>query len=131
MGGAESAGRGKAAAASRLDRSRTVEPLTTLLKVTRHPHTKTRWLHREIGRLFETPADREIFAGLPGTGTRLTPRLLAEWGDDRGRYADAAAVQALAGTAPGPSRAATTRRSTGASPATPRAAGLPFSGALW
>jgi transposase len=55
---------------------------------------------KAIGRLFATHADSAIFAGLPGTGTRLAPRLLAEWGDDRGRYADAAAVQALAGTAP-------------------------------
>jgi transposase len=30
----------------------------------------------------------------------LAPRLLAEGGDDRGRYSDAASVQALAGTAP-------------------------------
>jgi hypothetical protein len=30
----------------------------------------------------------------------LAPRLLAEWGDDRGRYTDAASVQDLAGTAP-------------------------------
>ena len=55
---------------------------------------------QEIGRLFAAHPDGAIFAGLPGTGTRLAPRLLAEWGDDRGRYGDAAAVQALAGTAP-------------------------------
>jgi len=53
-----------------------------------------------IGRLFAAHPDGAIFAGLPGAGARLAPRLLAEWGDDRGRYADAAAVQALAGTAP-------------------------------
>lgn len=55
---------------------------------------------QEIGRLFAAHPDGAIFAGLPGAGARLAPRLLAEWGDDRGRYADAAAVQALAGTAP-------------------------------
>ena len=33
---------------------------------------------------------------------RLAPRLLAEWGDDRTRYADATSVQSLAGTAPVP-----------------------------
>jgi transposase len=32
----------------------------------------------------------------------LAPRLLAEWGDDRSRYADANSLQALAGTAPVP-----------------------------
>ena len=55
---------------------------------------------REIDRLFRTHTDSEIFASLPGSGKRVAPRLLAEWGDDRGRYTDAAGVQALAGTSP-------------------------------
>ena len=54
----------------------------------------------EITRLFLMHSDSRAFASLPRAGTRLAPRLLAEWGDDRGRYADAASVQALAGTAP-------------------------------
>ena len=54
----------------------------------------------EIGRLLGAHPDCGLFAGLPGSGRVLAPRLLAEWGDDRDRYADAAAVQALAGTAP-------------------------------
>jgi transposase len=54
----------------------------------------------EITRLFMSHADRAAFAHLPGAGPRLAPRLLAEWGDDRGRYSDAAGVQAVAGTAP-------------------------------
>jgi transposase len=54
----------------------------------------------EITRLFLTHSDSRAFASLPRAGTRLAPRLLAEWGDDRERYADAASVQALAGTAP-------------------------------
>jgi transposase len=57
---------------------------------------------REIGRLFTQHADHALFASLPRAGTRLAPRLLAEWGDDRTRYADAAAVQALGGTSPVP-----------------------------
>ena len=57
---------------------------------------------KEIARLFATHDDGDVFASLPGTGKRLAPRLLAEWGDDRGRYAAAAGVQALAGTAPVP-----------------------------
>jgi len=55
---------------------------------------------REIIRVFAQHADSNAFASLPRAGKRLAPRLLAEWGDDRGRYADAASVQALAGTSP-------------------------------
>lgn len=55
---------------------------------------------KEIDTLFLTHPDREIFATLPGAGKRLAPRLLAEIGDDRSRYADAASLQALAGTSP-------------------------------
>jgi transposase len=55
---------------------------------------------QEITRLFLMHSDSRAFASLPRAGTRLAPRLLAEWGDDRGRYTDAASVQALAGTAP-------------------------------
>lgn len=54
----------------------------------------------EIGRLFPTHPDSEIFCSLPGAGKRLAPRLLAGWGDDRGRYEDVASVQALGGTSP-------------------------------
>jgi transposase len=54
----------------------------------------------EITRLVLSHADSAAFASLPRAGERLAPRLLAEWGDDRGRYAAAASVQALAGTAP-------------------------------
>jgi transposase len=56
--------------------------------------------NKEIDTLFLTHPDREIFAALPGAGKRLAPRLLAEIGDDRSRYADAASLQALAGTSP-------------------------------
>ena len=56
----------------------------------------------EITRLFRRHSDSRAFASLPRAGVRLAPRLLAEWGDDRGRYTDAVSVQALAGTAPVP-----------------------------
>jgi transposase len=56
----------------------------------------------EISTLFLTHRDHEIWRSLPRAGTRLAPRLLAEWGDDRSRYADANSVQTLAGTAPVP-----------------------------
>lgn len=54
----------------------------------------------EIERLFLSSADSALFTSLPRAGKRLAPRLLAEIGDDRRRYADAAGLQALAGTAP-------------------------------
>jgi len=56
----------------------------------------------EITRLFRLHSDSRACASLPRAGQRLAPRLLAEWGDDRGRYTDAASVQALAGTSPVP-----------------------------
>jgi transposase len=57
---------------------------------------------QEIDRLFLAHPDSQVFRSLPGTGKRLAPRLLAGWGDDRGRFGSAASVQALAGTAPIP-----------------------------
>jgi transposase len=56
----------------------------------------------EISTLFLSHKDQEMWRSLPRAGQRLAPRLLAEWGDDRSRYADANSVQALAGTAPVP-----------------------------
>jgi len=47
-------------------------------------------------------ADSQVFSTLPRAGKRLAPRLLAEIGDDRSRYQDAASLQALAGTSPVP-----------------------------
>jgi len=55
---------------------------------------------KEIEKLFNRHSDSKIFASLPGAGERLAPRLLAEWGDDRQRYHNAAVVQALSGTSP-------------------------------
>jgi len=53
-----------------------------------------------IQELFLTHADSTVFRSLPRAGKRLAPRLLAEIGDDPDRYADAASLQALAGTSP-------------------------------
>ncbi len=55
-----------------------------------------------ISTLFLTHKDQQMWRSLPRAGKRLAPRLLAEWGDDRSRYADASSVQTLAGTAPVP-----------------------------
>lgn len=57
---------------------------------------------QEIKALFLTHEDQALWSSLPRAGKRLAPRLLAEWGDDRGRYTDANSVQTLAGTAPVP-----------------------------
>jgi transposase len=57
---------------------------------------------KQISTLFLTHKDQEMWSSLPGAAKRLAPRLLAEWGDDRGRYTDANSVQTLAGTAPVP-----------------------------
>ena len=57
---------------------------------------------KAIRTLFLTHNDQEMWSSLPRAGKRLAPRLLAEWGDDRSRYADANSVQTLAGTAPVP-----------------------------
>jgi len=59
-------------------------------------------LDEAISPLFLTHNDQEIWNSLPRAGKRLAPRLLAEWGDDRTRYADANSIQSLAGTAPVP-----------------------------
>lgn len=55
-----------------------------------------------IRPLFLSHPDQHLWSSLPRAGKRLAPRLLAEWGDDRTRYADANSVQTLAGTAPVP-----------------------------
>jgi transposase len=57
---------------------------------------------KEISALFLTHPDQPLWSSLPRAAKRLAPRLLAQWGDDRGRYADANSVQTLAGTAPVP-----------------------------
>jgi transposase len=55
-----------------------------------------------IRPLFLSHDDQDLWSSLPRAGKRLAPRRLSEWGDDRSRYADAASVQTLAGTAPVP-----------------------------
>lgn len=57
---------------------------------------------KAIRSLFLTHDDQSLWSSLPGAGKRLAPRLLAEWGDERSRYATASSVQTLAGTAPVP-----------------------------
>lgn len=53
-----------------------------------------------IQELFKQHPDHALFGSLPGTGDKLAPRLLAELGDDRGRFDSPEALQCYAGTAP-------------------------------
>lgn len=55
---------------------------------------------KEVSELFLSHPDSEIWASLPGAGARLAPRLLAEIGDERSRYAQPTNLQAVAGTCP-------------------------------
>jgi transposase len=53
-----------------------------------------------IEAVFARHPDHDLFGSLPGVGPKLAPRLLAEIGDDRTRFADAEGLQCIAGTAP-------------------------------
>jgi transposase len=53
-----------------------------------------------IQELFARHPDHDLFGSLPGAGPKLAPRLLAELGDDRGRFDSPEALQCYAGTAP-------------------------------
>jgi transposase len=56
---------------------------------------------RRIEELFASHPDHDLFGSLPGAGSKIAPRLLAEIGDDRERFGgDAQALQCLGGTAP-------------------------------
>jgi transposase len=57
-------------------------------------------LRTELERSFEVHPDAEIITSLPGLSSVLGARVLAEFGDDRTRYADARAPRSYAGTAP-------------------------------
>jgi hypothetical protein len=69
----------------------------------RHPgHSQHRDQdHGEAGRGdFGKHPNAEIYLSQPGLGTALGPRVLAEFGDDKQRYADATARKNYAGTSP-------------------------------
>lgn len=57
-------------------------------------------VQKELTGLFEQHPDAPIFASLPGVGNLLAPSLLVKFGDDRQRFPQANALQALAGTCP-------------------------------
>ena len=57
-------------------------------------------LERELEARFERHPDAEILRSLPGLGSVLGARVLAEFGDDPTRYADPKARKNYAGTSP-------------------------------
>jgi transposase len=57
-------------------------------------------LERELAEHFEQHPDAKIIRSLPGLGTILGARVLAEFGDDPNRYADAKSRKNYAGTSP-------------------------------
>ena len=57
-------------------------------------------LARELDSRFEVHPDAEILRSLPGLGSVLGARVLAEFGDDPTRYADRSARRNYAGTSP-------------------------------
>jgi hypothetical protein len=56
---------------------------------------------RRIEELFASHPDHDLFGSLPGAGSKIAPRLLAEIGDDRERFdGDAQALQCFGGAGP-------------------------------
>lgn len=55
---------------------------------------------QHIQQLYQQHPDYPIFHSLPGAGDLLEPALLVKFGDDRSRFPQPAALQALAGTCP-------------------------------
>ncbi|MEV6306962.1 IS110 family transposase, partial [Actinoplanes sp. NPDC051861] len=71
----------------------TVAVLTTL-------NTEIRTLEGQVEAHFGQHPDAEVYLSQPGIGVILGARVLAEFGDAAGRYADAKARKNYAGTAP-------------------------------
>ena len=66
---------------------------------------------RRIEELFASHPDHDLFGSLPGAGSKIAPRLLAEIGDDRERFdGDAQALQCFGGTGPVTKRSGKYRR---------------------
>ena len=61
---------------------------------------QTQALQEQVAAGFGRHPDAEIYLSQPGLGPTLAPRVLAEFGDDPHRYADARARKNYAGTAP-------------------------------
>ncbi|MBA2312861.1 MAG: IS110 family transposase [Actinobacteria bacterium] len=82
---------------------------SSLVRLIAGLHDQIEELEQELESSFEDHPDAKILRSLPGLGTVLGARVLAEFGDDRTRYADARSRRNYAGTSP-ITRASGTRR---------------------
>jgi transposase len=83
--------------------------VTALVAVIAELARQTETVQQRLEASFDTHPDAETLRSLPGLGLILSARVLAEFGDDPHRYADAKARKNYAGTAP-ITRASGTRR---------------------
>jgi transposase len=95
--------------------------VTSLVAVITEMVRQTAALEAEVNRCFGQHPDAEIILSQPGLGVVLGARVLAEFGDDRERFADAKARRNYAGSSP-ITKASGTRR-VSCSPATPATSG--------
>ncbi len=74
--------------------------VAAIIKILIELNAQLRQLEAELAATFEEHPDAEIYRSLPGLGFVLGGRVLAEFGDDRTRFAHAKARKNYAGTAP-------------------------------
>ncbi len=74
--------------------------VSALVAITAELLRQTAVVEAELAASFEQHPNAEILRSLPGLGLVLSARVLAEFGDDPNRYADAKARKNYAGTAP-------------------------------
>jgi transposase len=74
--------------------------VTGLLGIVAAMHTAVETLEKELAEVFETHPLAPILQSVPGLGTVLSGRILAEIGDDPQRFESPAGLRAFAGTAP-------------------------------
>lgn len=73
---------------------------TTLVEQVRAIHAAIERFDERIAALAPTLPDYPLFQALPGSGPALAPRLLAAFGEQRERFADAGQLQRYSGVAP-------------------------------
>jgi endonuclease III len=76
------------------------EVVRSTVRIVAEMTVKIEALARELQTSFEEQPDAEILRSLPGLGSVLGARVLAEFGDDPTRYADPKARKNYAGTSP-------------------------------
>ncbi len=74
--------------------------VSALVAITTELVRQTAIVEERLAASFEQHPSAEILRSLPGLGPVLSARVLAEFGDDPNRYADAKARKNYAGTAP-------------------------------